>query len=112
MSFGLDSTKQINIITSYKLLEFLGDIGGFLEALEIICMFIGSYFSSRFFKANFIEKYFKRKVQLKKADNSNSKSSGFKKIKLSMAHILFEPVIAQFISWFCWCKSCKVFQIR
>lgn len=64
MVFGLDSEKQVNVISSYKLLEFIGDQGGFLEALEIICMFIGSYFSSRFFKANFIEKYFKRKVEV------------------------------------------------
>ena len=44
MQFALDSQKQISVVTSYKMLEFLGDLGGFLEAIQIVFSLVGSYF--------------------------------------------------------------------
>ena len=43
---GLDSQKQVTIVTSYKLLGFFGDIGGFQEALSIFLEPIGTFFSA------------------------------------------------------------------
>lgn len=79
------------------MLEFLGDLGGFLEAIQIVFSLVGTYFSSRFLKANFIEKFFKRKVYEnscnKEAFKRKNAKSGFQKIQISTFHILLEPVI-------------------
>jgi len=32
---GLDSQKKINVVKTYKILEFLGDWSGFRDALNI-----------------------------------------------------------------------------
>lgn len=42
----LDDNKQVNIVKSYQLLDLLGDIGGFTEALNIVFSMIGGYFSA------------------------------------------------------------------
>lgn len=42
---GLDSFKKVSVVKTYKILEFLGDWGGFKEFLEIILSAIGLYFS-------------------------------------------------------------------
>jgi hypothetical protein len=54
--------KQTPIVTSYKVFGLLEDIGGFLGALELLLPIIASYFSSRFFRAEFIKKNFKQKL--------------------------------------------------
>jgi hypothetical protein len=46
ISLMLDDNKQVNIVKSYQLLDLLGDIGGFTEALNIVFSMIGSYFSA------------------------------------------------------------------
>ena len=50
MIIELDSTKKVSIVKTYKILEFLGDWGGFKEFLEIIVSSIGLYFSQQFLK--------------------------------------------------------------
>ena len=45
MVIGLDSTKNVSIVKTYKILEFLGDWGGFKEFLDIILSTIGLYVS-------------------------------------------------------------------
>ena len=42
----MENKVQINVIRSYKLMEFFGDIIGFSEVLQILCSLVGSYFSS------------------------------------------------------------------
>ena len=59
---GLDSSKKINIVTTYKILEFLGDWGGFREALSIAFSTVGIYFSSQFFRSDLISSVFKYKT--------------------------------------------------
>ena len=39
---------------SYKLFDFLGDIGGVQQALQVIAGSIGAYWSSQMFKLDFI----------------------------------------------------------
>ena len=46
LMIGLDSQKQVNIVTSYKMLGFFGDLGGFKEALSILITPIATYFSA------------------------------------------------------------------
>ena len=46
-----DSTKVANSRSSTQILDFLGDIGGFKEALLLILVSGGEYFSARFFIA-------------------------------------------------------------
>lgn len=58
----MDNTKHVNIIKTYKLLEFLGDISGFKEFIEIMFGLVGFYISSTMFKADFIQKLFQQKV--------------------------------------------------
>lgn len=44
-----DSVKSINERQSTQILDFLGDIGGFKEALIIILATLGEYFSAKMF---------------------------------------------------------------
>ena len=46
LMIGFDSQKQVHIVNSYMILEFLGDLGGFKEALNILILPISSYFSA------------------------------------------------------------------
>jgi hypothetical protein len=43
------SLKATSVRESTQILDFLGDIGGFKEALLLILAFIGEYFSAKFF---------------------------------------------------------------
>ena len=43
------SEKVYNERSSTQILDFLGDIGGFKEALLLIMVTVGEYFSSKFF---------------------------------------------------------------
>ena len=64
-----DSTKMISSRESTQILDFLGDIGGFKEALLILLVTIGEYFSSKFFIAKVAKELYKKK---KTDDASNS----------------------------------------
>ena len=92
MILGLDSKKKISVITTYKLLEFLGDLGGFKQAVDLCLGAIGVYVSSRMFKADFISKLFQKEVV-----NDRKKSS----VSFSLFHVLFEPIIAFFLKYCC-----------
>jgi hypothetical protein len=52
MTLGLDDNKRVSVVTTQKALEFLGELGGFKEAVNIIFSFFGLYLSSRLFKAD------------------------------------------------------------
>ena len=54
----MDSEMKTHVLKSYKLLDFLGDLGGFKEALNIVFSLFGTYFSTQLFRADFVEKYF------------------------------------------------------
>ena len=89
----LDSSKKVSILTKQKLLDFLGDLGGFKQAIDIIFSLFGIYVSSRLFKAELVTKLLKLEEEVES------------KLKLSMFHILCEPLIAFIIYTFC-CECC------
>lgn len=59
--FSLDSVKQLNVVTYYKSLEFLGDIGGFQQVVLVVVSYFGCYFSAQFFKSSVVTSLFKLK---------------------------------------------------
>lgn len=97
VSVMLDDNKQVSIVKSYQLLDLLGDIGGFTEALNIVFSYIGAYFSAQYMRASFVEKLFKGKNN--------------KQISIPSYHILFEPLFS-FISKLMVCKCCKKAKIK
>jgi hypothetical protein len=46
IQLNIESQKQVNVVEFYKFLTYIGDVGGFLSALELIFAFVGIYFSS------------------------------------------------------------------
>ena len=61
MAVKLDHFKTVNVRSTDEILDFLGDIGGFNDALVIIFATFGGFFSSKFVVASlardmFIEK--------------------------------------------------------
>ena len=48
IQFKLDHFKQVSERSSVQILDFLGDIGGFQGAIEMIFAIGGAYFSSKF----------------------------------------------------------------
>ena len=89
---GMDNTKHIHIITTYKFMEFLGDISGFKEFIEIIFGLFGFYISSSLFKADFVDKFFESKLvqdETKVGDDSI--------VIFSYCHVLLEPIVSFFI---------------
>ena len=52
----LDGFKTTNVRTSTQILDFLGDIGGFYQALDLIVFMLGQYFSSKFFVLSIAKK--------------------------------------------------------
>ena len=48
----LDQFKTENKRDATKVLGFLGDVGGFAAAIELVFSVIGSYFSSRYLAAS------------------------------------------------------------
>ena len=48
ISVKLDSYKTVNVRSSDEILDFIGDIGGFTDAVHMIFAVFGTFFSSRF----------------------------------------------------------------
>jgi hypothetical protein len=46
-----EANKIISSRSSTQILDFLGDIGGFIEAITMIAVIFGEYFSAKFFIA-------------------------------------------------------------
>jgi hypothetical protein len=106
MIFGMDSEMKTHVLKSYKLLDFLGDLGGFKEALNIVFSLFGTYFSTQLFRADFVEKYFKQKTK---------PQAEIKKINIPTLYMLMEPIISPLMTLFCfckWCRCCKSKKIR
>ena len=58
IEFKLDSFKTISQRSSPGFLDFLGDIGGFYAALDILIFTFGQYFSKKFFQASVAGTFF------------------------------------------------------
>ena len=57
----MDSFKTVSVRSSVEILDFLGDIGGFQGAIEMIFGFFGTWFSSKFILAAIAKDLFKQK---------------------------------------------------
>ena len=84
------------------MLEFLGDWGGFREAVSIVLSFFGFYFSSRLFKADLVKKLFKEEVVKNHSDQT---------FNLSGFHVIFEPIVANLVYLFACTACCRNMQI-
>lgn len=85
-------------MTTQKALEFLGDFGGFKEAVNIVFSLFGFYFSSRLFKADLVKKLFKEEVVKKNSDQT---------FNLSGFHVIFEPIVASLVQIFSCSSFCR-----
>ena len=86
MTLSLDDNKRVSVVTTEKVLELLGFIGGFKEAINIIFSIFGLYISSRLFKANLIKTLLKEDIMKNNNNNQN--------FSLSSLHIIFEPLVS------------------
>ena len=103
ITLGLDNNKKVNVVTTQKILEFLGDLGGFKEAVNIIFSLFALYVSNRLFKADLIKNLIKEEIVKEENIDEN--------FDLSSVHVIFEPIIATFVSAFSFfecCKNCKI----
>ena len=55
----MDSFKTVSVRSSVEILDFLGDIGGFQGAIEMIFGFFGTWFSAKFIIAAIAKDLFK-----------------------------------------------------
>ena len=62
---GMDSLKVSNVRSTTQILDFIGDYGGFNDAMEIIFVTLGSFFSGKFLIASLAKDlYFGKKSVL------------------------------------------------
>lgn len=52
LEIKLGETKTVSIRSSVEILDHIGDIGGFVDAMHLIFGFVGSYFSAKFIFAS------------------------------------------------------------
>ena len=50
----MDPSEKLSVVRYYKLLDFLGDIGGFKGAINIIFSAFGVYFSKAMLKTDVV----------------------------------------------------------
>ena len=65
-----DSIKQISDRTSYQILDFLGDVGGFQGSLIIILYLFGEFFSSKLLAASIASSFYLQKSDSKEDNDS------------------------------------------
>ena len=80
----MDSQKEVHVITSYEILGFLRDIGGFRGALDLVFSTVGVYFSSNMFKVALVNEVFYQKTDENK----------FTKVCISLIFTLFSPFLS------------------
>jgi hypothetical protein len=71
---ALDPFKTVSERVSTSILDYLGDLGGFYQALDILVFMIGSFFSSKMFLASLAENFYKRKLTDEEIDDNRKKS--------------------------------------
>ena len=107
MGLNVDSEKQMHIVDSYSLLQFLGDVGGFFSAQMIVVTLLSSWISGSMLKASMVQKYIQERRRTEKKDEYV-----YSPIKISICHAFFESFIGWLLALTCFCKSCKCFKIK
>ena len=54
----LSESKQVNVRSTTQILDFLGDIGGYLGSMELIFGFVGTWFSAKLIFSHIAQKMF------------------------------------------------------
>jgi hypothetical protein len=63
LAIKLDHYKTVNVRSTDEILDFMGDIGGFNDALVMIFATFGGFFSSRFVIASLARDLFLEKKE-------------------------------------------------
>lgn len=127
----LDPFKSIFQRESVSFLDYLGDLGGFYGAIDILIFMIGEFFSAKLFMASIAGSFYTRKLldEEKKKVRNNSKSfsednsmsqahmvidepkldfygiaNQFSDIKISFFNVMIDPILACVLRP---CKSCN-----
>ena len=129
LQIKLDSFKTVNVRSTTEILDLLGDIGGFNDAVTSIFALAGAFFSSRFVTAAlakdlFMEKKatYHRKHQRERPHKSELSAesakianknearrqilNNFDEIDISKFQILTDPMMACLCIPFAFCCSC------
>ena len=61
VTLQLDPFKTISERISTSILDYLGDLGGFYQAIDLLVFMIGQFFSSRLFIASIASKLYSKK---------------------------------------------------
>ena len=101
MYFGLDSQKQINVVSTQQILDVIGEIGGFGDLVFILIGFIGTYFSRHADSLDFIQSYYTQMTR------TTEKGHEIKPIRFSQFHVLYQPFLP--LLYFV-CKRSKSFR--
>ena len=83
----LDSYQTVSVRSSDEILDFIGDIGGFIDSVFMIFSSFGAFFSSRFIAQSLARDMFvvknsenlgkrKSEIHLKKYEDTKSSSGG------------------------------------
>ena len=70
ISLTLDSFKTETKRGSTEILDYLGDIGGFVAAIQMFFVIVGEYFSAKYFMSSIAKTLFIRKKNKKEVDKS------------------------------------------
>lgn len=103
IQLSLDSSKEVNVVTTYKLFEFLGDVTGIQQALMFVFMTVGLYISQNLYTGSLVEKVFK---------NTEKYTTLPQDIKFNTIFLLLYPLFDLFIRVFCFCKKCDKCKIK
>ena len=112
---SLDQFQTTTVRQSTDVLTFLGDVGGFLGAIQILTTFIGTFFSSNMYIQNITESFFiralskqevKRKKVIKKGkiDDLENLKEMFEKINISFTYLFLDPILNFMVPLSC-CKN-------
>ena len=113
---SLDQFQTWTERSSPNILDFLGDVGGFVGAISILTAAIGQFFSEQFYKLHIAKNFFIRALSKeeeqqqigvsssRKALTPEKLKSFFKKIDISSFQLLFDKFFNLLVPFRC-CKS-------
>ena len=91
-----ENTKRKIEVTSYKLLDLLGDFGGQLEVFSIVFGFFGTIISARMFSTDVLISNFIKRVDI--SDSFRFKEN-YEKINMNICVRLFEPIYGPLLKY-------------
>jgi beta-lactamase regulating signal transducer with metallopeptidase domain len=61
----MDPYKTVSKRSTTQILDFMGDVGGFYGALDILVFWVAQYFATKFYTQQLSKKLFKKKKKSK-----------------------------------------------